>query len=111
MDSYVLSSQYELTAAGGTDIPQRPSVSFHGDFGAGLRTLDSDAGVRGDYATGTRITSTVAQAGDYATGLRAHPAAEQVRGDFATGHRGDRSDSPRHQEQPTHGLPAPVPAA
>ena len=70
MDAHALSSQYELTAGDGRSIPQRPSVSFHGDFGAGLRSSDSDAGVRGDFATGTRSTSPLMPPGDFATGLR-----------------------------------------
>ena len=111
MRAQSLSPHYELTADDRAEVPQRPSVTFHGDFAGGLRALDSDPGLRGDFATGTRAASPLLTLGDFATGLRAHPAAEQVRGDFATGHRGDRSDSPRHQEQPTHGLPAPVPAA
>ena len=107
MDAHALSSQYELAAGDGTDIPQRPSVSFDGDFGAGLRALDSDAGVRGDFATGARSTSPLTPAGDFATGLRADPAAERVRGDFGTGQRANRSDRPGHYGQPTHrALPA-----
>ena len=102
MDSHALSSQYELVAGDGTETPQRPSVSLEGDFGAGLRALDSDAGVRGDFATGARSTSPLTPAGDFATGLRLDPAAERVRGDFGTGQRANRSDSPGHYSQPTH---------
>lgn len=107
MNSHTLSSQYALTPGDGTDIPQRPSVSFHGDFGAGLRALDSAVGVRGDFATGTRTRSPLTLAGDFATGLRTHPAAERARGDFGTGQRANRSDPQGHRGQPTHpALPA-----
>ncbi len=107
MDAQALSSQYELAAGDGTGIPKRTSVSFHGDFGAGLRASDSDARARGDFATGTRSTSPLAPPGDFATGLRADPTAERVRGDFGTGQRAKRSDPPGHYGQPTHrALPA-----
>ena len=107
MDAHALSSQYELAAGDGRSVPQRPSVSFHGDFGAGLRASDSDAGVRGDFATGARSTSPLMPPSDFATGLRADPAAERVRGDFGTGQRANRSDPPGHYGQPT---PSALPA-
>ncbi len=107
MDVNVFSSQYELAAGNSTDIPQPLRVSFHGDFGAGLRTMDSDAGVRGDFATGTRNTSPLMPPGDFATGLRAHAAAERVRGDFGTGQGANRSDPQGRYGQPTaRALPA-----
>ncbi len=46
--------QYEPAAEGGTDISGPPSNWFEGDVAAGLRTLTSDARVRGDFATGQR---------------------------------------------------------
>ena len=70
MDAHALSSQYEFTAGDGRS-PQRPSVSFHGDFGAGLRGFGLRRWVRGDFATGTRSTSPLMPPGDFATGLRA----------------------------------------
>ncbi len=100
MDVQALSSQYEFTAGDGRS-PQRPSVSFHGDFGAGLRSSDSDAGVRGDFATGMTSAPPLMPPGDFATGLRADPAAERVRGDFGTGQRVNRPGSPGHYGQPT----------
>ena len=107
MDAHALSSRDTLTVGDGRSIPQRPSVSLHGDFGAGLRALGSDAGARGDFATGTRSTSPLMPPGDFATGLRADRAAERVRGDFATGQRANRSDPPGHYAQPTpRALPA-----
>jgi hypothetical protein len=109
MDAHALSSQYELATRGGRDIPQRPSLSFHGDFGAGLRGLNSDAGVRGDFATGTRSPSPVTPAGDFATGQSDGPAAERVRGDFGTGQRANRSNPADHHGQHTHrALPTPA---
>jgi hypothetical protein len=102
-----LSSQYELTATDRTDTPPRPSVTFPGDFAAGLRASPSDPAVSGDFATGARRVSPLTVAGDFATGLRADPAAERIRGNFATGQRGDRASSAGRQGQPTHGaLPA-----
>jgi hypothetical protein len=107
MDVNVLSPQHELAAGDGTDVPRPLRVSFHGDFGAGLRTMDSDAGVRGDFATGTRNPSPLMPPGDFATGLRADPAAERVRGDFGTGQRANRSHPQGHHGQPTpRALPA-----
>jgi hypothetical protein len=107
MNAHALSSQYELAAGDGTHIPQRPNVSLHGDFGAGFRALDSDAGVCGDFATGARSTPSLRPPGDFATGLRAEPAAERVRGDFGTGQRAGRSGSPGQYDQPIHrALPA-----
>jgi hypothetical protein len=100
MDVQALSSQYEFTAGDGRS-PQRPSVSLHGDFGAGLRSSDSDAGVRGHFATGMTSTSPLMPPRDFATGLRADPDAERVRGDFGTGQRVNRPGSPEHHGQPT----------
>lgn len=107
MDANGLSSQYEVTVGDGPDMPQQTSVSLHGDFGVGLRALDSGAAVRGDFATGTRSTSPLTPPADFATGLRAHPAAERIRGDFGTGQRATRSDAPARYGQPTpRALPA-----
>jgi hypothetical protein len=106
MDAHALSSHYEFTAGDGRSVPQRPNVSFHGDFGAGLRASDPDAGARGDFATGTRSTSPLMPPGDFATGLRADPAAERARGDFGTGQRVNRSDPAGHYGQP---IPRAVP--
>jgi hypothetical protein len=107
MYAHAPSSQYELTASDCPDIPQRLTVSFPGDFGAGLRALDSDTGARGDFATGARSTSPLMPPGDFATGLRADPAAARVRGDFGTGQRANRSNPPGHYGQPT---PSALPA-
>ena len=97
MDAH--SPQYQLAANGATDVPSRPSNSS-GDFAAGLRALQSDARVRGDFATGMRSTPLLITAGDFATGLRTHRSAERVRGDFATGQRGDRTATPSRAVQP-----------
>lgn len=100
MNAHSLSSQYELAAIAGKDVPRPSSAWFDGDFAAGLRALGPDAGARGDFATG--MTSTrrlVLTAGDFATGLRTDPAAEFVRGDFATGQRTGGSDTPSRRAQ------------
>lgn len=107
MDAHALSSRYEFTAGDGRSVAQRPSVSLHGDFGAGLRASGSDAAVRGDFATGMTSPSPPMPPGDFATGLRADPAAERVRGDFGTGQRANGSHPPGHYGQPTsRALPA-----
>jgi hypothetical protein len=100
IDAHSLSSQYELAATGATDIPCRPSNSSDGDFAAGLRALQSDAGVCGDFATGVRSTPLLITGGDFATGLRLHRSAVRVRGDFATGQRGERTATPSRAVQP-----------
>lgn len=100
IDAHSPSSQYELAATGATDVPSRPSNSCDGDFAAGQRALQSDARVRGDFATGMRSTPLLITAGDFATGLRIHRSAEAVRGDFATGQRGERTATPSRAVQP-----------
>jgi len=94
------SPQYELAANGVTEVPSRPSNSSDGDFAAGLRALQSDARVRGDFATGMRSTPLLITAGDFATGLRTHRSAERVRGDFATGQHAERTAAPSRAVQP-----------
>jgi hypothetical protein len=101
MNAHSLSSQYEPAAIAATDVPNPSSVWFCGDFAAGVRALEPDAGVRGDFATGMRsATPLVMTIGDFAAGLRTDPAAELARGDFATGQRTGRSDTPSHSHQP-----------
>jgi hypothetical protein len=100
MNAQSLSSQYELPAIADTDVPNTSGVRFDGDFAAGLRALEPDAGGRGDFATGmTSTTRLVMTTGDFATGLRTDPAAEFARGDFATGQRTGRSDTPNRGGQ------------
>jgi hypothetical protein len=101
MDAHLLSLQSELAAIAGTDIPNPARDRFDGDFAAGVRALEPDAGVRGDFATGMRASAPlVMTTGDFATGLRADPAAGLVRGDFATGQRTGRSDTAGRGHQP-----------
>ena len=101
MDAHLLSLQSELPAIAGTDIPSPSRGRFDGDFAAGVRALEPNAGVRGDFATGMRgSTPLVMTTGDFATGLRADPAAGLVRGDFATGQRTGRSDTSARSDQP-----------
>ncbi len=89
--AYSSSLQYEPAAEGGTEIPSPPSNWFEGDVAAGLRTLTSDARVRGDFATGMRSTPLLITTGDFAAGQRTKPPAKLIRGDFATGQRTERS--------------------
>jgi hypothetical protein len=101
MDAHSLSLQYELAAIAGPDVPNPSRDRFDGDFAAGVRALEPDAGVRGDFATGMRgSTPLFMTTGDFATGLRADPAAGLVRGDFATGQRTGRSDTSARSDQP-----------
>ncbi len=95
--------EYELAANGGRDsrISERPGLWLHGDFAAGVRGSGSDAGVRGDFATGMRITPLLMTIGNFATGMRTRPDAELVRADFATGQRTERSPTPSRSARPT----------
>src|ERR1700751_5396935 len=92
--------QHELVAIPGTDILNPPPDRFDGDFAAGVRALERDADVRGNFATGMGDAPLMMTTGDFATGLRTDPAAGLVRGDFATGQRNGRSDRPAHRDQP-----------
>jgi hypothetical protein len=106
MEAHSLSPRRALPVSSGheSNIRNRSSAWFEGDFAAGLRGSGSDAGVRGDFATGIRSTPLGKTIGDYATGLRARPAAELVRGDFATCQRADRTDTRSRIGQPArHG--------
>jgi len=94
IDAHSSSSQSELAANRGTHVPNPPSNWSDGDFAAGLRALESGAGVRGDFATGMRSTPLLLTTGDFATGQRTDLAPEPVRGDFATGQRTERFETP-----------------
>ncbi|MGA2015091.1 MAG: hypothetical protein ABSH51_31810 [Solirubrobacteraceae bacterium] len=115
IDALSSSWPYDLAANSGTRVTHRPSNHSEGDFAAGLRTVASDAGVRGDFATGMTSTTLSLTTGDFATGLRTRPTAERVRGNFATGQHPQPTDTPRQYGQPaTHRrsrrLPHTVPA-
>jgi hypothetical protein len=99
MDAHASSPQYDLVASGGPDALNPRGNWSDGDFAAGLRRLQSDAGVRGDFATGMRDTPLFMTPGDFATGQRTDPAAELVRGDFATGQRAEQLGTPSRDGQ------------
>jgi hypothetical protein len=100
IDALSPSSRYELPAHGDTRVASRPTNWSEGDFAAGFRTVESDAGARGDFATGMRSTMLSLTVGDFATGLRTRRAAGRVRADFATGQRTDPTDTPSQDVQP-----------
>ncbi len=79
---------------------------YEGDYAAGLRSSDSRADLRGDFATGMRSGPLVMTIGDFATGQRTRPVAA-LRGDFATGLRArERSGTPSSHRHSAHlGLP------
>lgn len=109
MDAHLLSSQSEPAAIAGTDVPNRWRHRFDGDFAAGVRALELDAGVRGDFATGARAsTPLVTTTGDLAAGLRADLVAGLGHGDFATGQRTRRSDTAGRSHQPARGRRSPL---
>jgi hypothetical protein len=116
IDALSSSWQYDPAAHSGTPVTHWPSNWSEGDFAAGLRTVESDTGGRGDFATGMRSATLSLATGDFATGLRTHPTAERVRGDFATGQHATPTDplnqnvqpaSHRRSRRPHHPVPAP----
>lgn len=110
MDAHLLSLQSEPAAIAGTDVPNRSADRLDGDFAAGVRALEPDAGVRGDFATGARASAPlVMTTGDFAAGVRADRVAGLVRGDFATGQRTGRSDTAGRGHQPGRGRRSPRP--
>ena len=100
IDAHSSASQCDLVSNSGIRVTNRPSTHSEGDFAAGLRTVQSDAGVRGDFATGMRGTTLSLTTGDFATGLRTHQTVEPVRGDFATGQHAQLTDTLSQHLQP-----------
>lgn len=103
IDAHSSASQYDRASNSRTRVTNRPSTHSEGDFAAGLRTVQSDAGAHGDFAAGMRSATLSLITGDFATGLRTHPTAEPVRGDFATGQHAQLTDTlNQHLQPPPH---------
>jgi hypothetical protein len=101
MEAHSLPSQYELAAYGGhAETRQLQTIGFDGDFAAGCRGVEPNAGTRGGFATGVSTTPLLMTTGDFACGLRTRPAADLVRGDFATGQRAEASHAAIRDGQP-----------
>jgi hypothetical protein len=101
MEAHSLPSQYELADHGGrAETRKRQAVGFNGDFAAGCRCGELNAGTRGCFATGVRSTPLLMTTGDFASGLRTRSAPALVRGDFATGQRAEPSHAAIRDGQP-----------